>query len=221
MSTSTVPTEHVLVVPTTLFHQIGHFQGFCADVQKYVEPLLESQQISYQPRASMEQDPSFKQLIPYVIFQYDDADGRQHLFQYTRGSGQGESRLHAKLSIGVGGHISSEDALAQDSESTQASNNISPDKSPYFVGMQRELDEEVRIDTDFEARCVGLINDDETEVGKVHLGVVHIFQVATPDVRPNEDEIIEAGFRSVDELRQRLDRMETWSSYCFRALFGN
>ena len=213
MPTSTVQTEHVLVVPTTLFHQIGHFQGFCDDVDKYVEPLLNSGEISYQPRDAMEQDPSFKQLIPYVIFQYDDAKGQRHLFQYTRGSGQGESRLHAKLSIGVGGHISSDDATSSQQHYDEAI-------SPYFVGMQRELDEEVRISTAFENRCVGLINDDETDVGKVHLGVVHIFQVAEPEVRPNEDEIIDAGFRPVEELTEQLERMETWSSYCFRALFG-
>ncbi len=205
---SVVKTEQVLVVPTEIFHQIGHFQGFCPDVEKYVRPLLNSDQISYQPRDLMEQDPSFKQLIPYVIFQHVDADGGKHIFQYTRGKGQGESRLHAKLSIGIGGHISSEDV------------NDSKESDPYFAGMQRELEEEVRIDTAYEDQCVGLINDDETEVGKVHLGVVHLFTVAEPRVKANEDEIVESGFRSVKELSKELDRMETWSSYCFESLFG-
>ena len=209
---SLVKTEQVLVVPSALFHEIGHFQGFCSDVDKYVEPLLNSDQVSYQPRDMMEQDPSFKQLIPYVIFQYSDDDGEKHIFQYTRGKGQGEARLHAKLSIGIGGHISSEDIQTQGSGTSQA--------APYFVGMQRELDEEVRIDTVFEDQCVGLINDDETEVGKVHLGVVHLFTVSEPKVTPNEEEIVDAGFRSLRELRGELDRMETWSSYCFKALFG-
>lgn len=213
MTNSTVQAEHVLVVPTALFHQIGHFQGFCDDVGRYLHPLLESDQISYQPRDAMEQDPSFKQLIPYVIFQFDDAEGQRHLFQYTRGNGQGESRLHAKLSIGIGGHISSDDAPSKLTTNTPM--------SPYFAGMQRELDEEVRVDTDFKNQCVGLINDDETDVGRVHLGVVHIFKVKEPSVHSNEDEIVDAGFRPLDELRQQLDRMETWSSYCFRALYGD
>ncbi len=60
----------------------------------------------------MEDDPSFKQLIPYVLFRWTDADGTVHLFEYLRGSGQGERRLHAKRSVGVGGHISSLDAAA-------------------------------------------------------------------------------------------------------------
>ena len=204
---SLVKTEHVLVVPTSLFHEIGHFQGFCSETAKYLNPLLLSDQVSYQPRDAMEEDPSFKQLIPYVIFQYVDDQGEKHVFQYTRGKGQGEARLHAKMSIGIGGHISSDDA-AQD------------EVDPYGEGMQRELAEEVKIDTAYDEACAGLINDDETEVGKVHLGVVHIFTVAEPRVESNEEDIVDAGFRPVSELRAELERMETWSSICFQALFG-
>ena len=80
----------------------------------------------------MEQDPSFKQLIPYVIFRYTTESGDVLLFQYTRGSGQGEKRLHSKRSVGIGGHICSDDASAA---------------SVYDEGMRRELAEEVRIDT--------------------------------------------------------------------------
>ena len=203
---SVVQTEHVLVVPTALFHEIGYFQGFCGDSARYLQPLLSSGQVSYRPRGEMEEDPSFKQLIPYVIFQHQDEQGAAHLFQYTRGKGQGEARLHAKLSIGIGGHISSDDAAMQQDD-------------PYAEGMRRELDEEVRIDTDYQEQCVGLINDDETEVGKVHLGVVHVFTVATPSVAANEDEIVDAGFRSVTSLREEIDRMESWSRICFEALF--
>ena len=75
------------------------------------------------------------------------------------------ARLHAKRSIGIGGHISADDAA-------QA--------SAYDEGMRRELEEEVVIDTPYRGRMVGLINDDETEVGRVHLGVVHLFDVEQP-----------------------------------------
>ena len=138
----------------------------------------------------MEQDPSFKQLIPYVIFRHTDAAGQPRLFQYTRGQGQGEQRLHRKRSVGIGGHISADDAAEID---------------PYEEGMRRELAEEVIIDTPYRQRCVGLINDDETEVGKVHLGVVHLFDVETPDVRPRESEIVDAGFEPVASLLADLD----------------
>src|SRR5207253_456277 len=160
--TSSVAIEHVLVVPTSLFHKLGHFQGFSSDTKKYLTELLKPEHASYRPRGQMELDPSYKQLIPYVLFRHRDAQGRVCVFQYTRGKGQGESRLHAKRSIGIGGHISADDAA-------QA--------SAYEEGMRRELEEEVVIDTTYRGRMVGLINDDESDVGKVHLGVVHLLDV--------------------------------------------
>jgi predicted NUDIX family phosphoesterase len=200
-----VAVEHILVVPTSVFHRLGHFQGFCGDVDRYWNGLLDPAHTSYQPRDRMEQDPSFKQLIPYVIFQYRDAMGQILLFQYTRGKGQGEARLHAKRSIGIGGHISADDAA-------QA--------SAYDEGMRRELEEEVIIETPYSSKIAGLINDDETDVGRVHLGVVHLLTVERPAVEPREKDIIDAGFRPVRELLANIDRFETWSQICLKAIFA-
>jgi predicted NUDIX family phosphoesterase len=86
--------------------------------------------------------------------------------------------------------------------------------------MRRELLEEVHIDTQYDGRLVGLINDDETEVGKVHLGLVHIFDVAEPNVQPREDDICETGFVPVQELLADASRFETWSQICLKALFA-
>ena len=205
---STVEMEHVLVVPTRLFHEIGHVQGFTEEVQPYLDVLLKPNNISYRPRSEMEEDPSFKQLIPYVIFRYSDAEGGVQLFQYRRGGGQGESRLHQKRSIGIGGHISSVDAARDDID-------------PYQQGMQRELDEEVQVDTAYDMKCLGLINDDQTEVGQVHLGIVHICDVAEPRVTPRESEMLDCGFRPVSELLGELEGFESWSSICLEALFGD
>ena len=201
---STVQTEEVLVVPTRKFHQLGYFQGFTPDVESYLGELLSAKNTSYRPRAEMESDPSFKQLIPYVIFRYRDPDGAVSLFQYRRGSGQGETRLHRKRSIGIGGHISAIDAN---------------EANPYQEGMRRELEEEVAIQTTYTERCVGLINDDETEVGKVHLGVVHLFEVAEPLVAPREVDIAEASFQPISDLRAQADEFESWSAICLAALF--
>ena len=204
-----VKTERVLVVPTELFHRLGHFQGFTGEVDRYLDELLSPQHTSYRPRSEVEVDPGFKQLIPYVIFRHTDAAGRQTVFQYTRGTGQGEGRLHRKHSVGIGGHISAIDA------------NSHANGSPYEEGMRRELEEEVAIDTPYTARCVGLINDDQTEVGSVHLGVVYLFDVECPAVRPNETEIIQSGFRPVEEILADMTGFETWSEICMRALFGD
>jgi predicted NUDIX family phosphoesterase len=155
----------------------------------------------------MEDDPSYKQLIPYVIFRHTGGDGLVRLFQYTRGTGLGESRLHRLSSVGIGGHISDVDARSA------AGDDV------YVEGMRRELEEEVIIDTPYVESCVGLINDDETPVGQVHLGVVHIFDVERPSVRPREAEMLEAGFRPVEQILEELDRFETWSQIAVRALF--
>ena len=86
--------------------------------------------------------------------------------------------------------------------------------------MNRELEEEIEIGAACRQECVGLINDDENEVGKVHLGIVHIFDIESPQVTPREDSIADAGFVSLDQLLEDIERFETWSQICVRALFA-
>lgn len=195
MTVSHQQVEQVLVVPTLLFHEIGYFQGFSSEPEPYLKTLLDPSYTSYRPRDQVEEDPSFKQLIPYCIFRHDGK-----LFHYKRGTAQGEERLHSKRSIGIGGHISSDDENASD--------------SPYLEGMRREIEEEVFIETEYSQRCVGLINDDQTEVGKVHLGIVHLFDLEAPKVLPREKSIKETGFAKPSELAYDLQNFETWSQIC-------
>lgn len=198
--------EQILVVPESVILEIGPIEGFCRDVDRFLGPILASDRLSFRPRGEMESDPSFKQLIPYVILRHTDAGGGIHVFTYTRGSGQGESRLHAKRSIGIGGHISEEDAAGG--------------SDPYLTGMRRELEEEVVIGSEFVEQRVGLIYDPTTEVGRVHLGVVHLFELAEPIVRPNEDDISETGFVPIAELKSQRDSLEVWSRLCLDSLFA-
>jgi len=200
--------ERVLVVPTELFHRLGHFQGFCGDVGRDLAELLRPENMSFRPRNEVEVDPSFKQLIPYSIFRHVGADGCVSVFQYTRGKGVGEGRLQSLRSVGIGGHISAIDA------------GENGNGNPFEEGMRRELEEEVAIETPCTVRCVGLINDDQTEVGSVHLGVVHLLDVERPEAPPRELELIEAGFRPVEEILPDLTGIETWSSISMKALFG-
>jgi predicted NUDIX family phosphoesterase len=202
-----VMTEKVLVIPTKVFHDVGYFQGFTSKVDSYLDSLFCAEHTSYRPRNEVERDPSYKQLIPYVIFRHRDGSGHDNVFQYTRGTGQGEGRLHRKRSVGIGGHISVVDV------------NHETDSSAYDEGMRREIDEEVIVETPYEARCVGLINDDETDVGRVHLGVVHVFDVERPAVRPREPDIAQSGFLPVREILKDLEGFETWSQICLEALF--
>jgi predicted NUDIX family phosphoesterase len=196
-----IGVEQVLVIPTELFHEVGHFQGVCGEVGPYLERLFDPAQISYRPRDEMEQDPRFKQLIPYCLFRHGD-----HLFQYTRGKLQGEGRLRGKKSVGVGGHICSEDQAGG--------------QSVYREALERELAEEVRIETGFRERLVGLLNDDLTEVGRVHLGIVHLFEVEEPKVWAREESMLDAGFVPIEALLRELDGFETWSQLVLRHLFA-
>jgi predicted NUDIX family phosphoesterase len=185
--------ERVLVVPRTVLEACGVFHGFTPEIDHYLPRLLDPGRLLFLPRSAAETDPSFKQLIPYVVLR---CGGR--VFHYRRGGSGTETRLRALRSIGVGGHVSAEDATASD---------------VYRAGMLRELHEEVRLDTEWTERTIGLINDDRTPVGQVHLGVVHVIELAEPRVQLSETALEAGGFATPDELRTDWERFETWSQF--------
>ena len=202
---ATIPQEDVLVVPRKVLERAGMFQGFCGDTSAYLPLLLDPQHTSWRPRATVEEDPSFKQLIPYCVLSWQAEDGRPRYFAYTRGGGQSEARLRAKRSVGIGGHIASTDGEHGDDTS-------------YDAGMRREIAEEIAIDGGWDARCVGLINDDSNAVGSVHLGIVHILELQKPSVSSRESELVECGFETLESLLAARDRFETWSQITLDAL---
>jgi predicted NUDIX family phosphoesterase len=189
--------EHVLVVPTRLFHEAGLFQGLSPRVDHYVARLLDWRHLSYRPRPSVEGDPDFKQIIPYVVLRHAG-----QVFHYRRGGATGEKRLQSLRSIGVGGHINPGDA----------------GDDPYREGLLREVREEVFLETSYRESCLGLINDDSTPVGQVHLGIVHVFDLDEPSVRRREYGLTDAGFAPVAELLRRKEEFETWSQFVLEAL---
>jgi len=193
-----VADENVLVFPRSLFEQLGVFQGFSTDVDRYLPTILDKKNNSFQPRAKAETDPNFKQIIPYVVV----TDGKS-ILHYVRGKKAGEQRLVAKGSIGIGGHINDED------------------HSLFAVGLQafkeavkREVCEELAIQDEFDAKPVGLINDDSTEVGRVHFGIVHVLFRTPEKVRKNEQVITQLEFIPVEKLKARREQMESWSQLC-------
>ena len=204
---SEVGTEQVLVVPAELLSRLGYFQGFSGDVDRYVGTLLDSRHASYRPRHEVETDPSYKQLIPYVLFCHEDGSGCKTLFQYTRGLKQDESRLRGRRSIGIGGHIATRDTIAGGLA------------NGFLEGMQRELEEEVSIETPYRQQCVGLINDDVTGVGRVHLGIVYVFDVERPAVSARESEIVGGCFLPLPKILRDIGEFEMWSQICLRELF--
>lgn len=191
--------ERVLCIPASRFLATGEFHGFRAFDEAYRQSLLDPAHMSYRPRGEVETDPSFKQLIPYVVLRCEG-----ELFHYTRGTSGTESRLRALRSVGLGGHISQEDGpLASD---------------PYRAGMLRELAEEVQIQTKWSETMLGFIYDGRSAVGEVHLGIVHLLELEEPLVWPREAAIDEAGFLPMDSLLRHRDEFETWSQFVLEAM---
>lgn len=192
------PDENVLVFPRSVFEKLGVFQGFRSDVNHYLPTILDERNNSFQPRTRAETDPTYKQIIPYVVV----TDGKS-ILHYVRGKKAGEQRLVAKGSIGIGGHINDEDHSL-----------FAVGLQAFQEAVQREVCEELAIEGTFDAKPVGLINDDSTEVGRVHFGVVHVL-FRTPDkVKKNEQVITQVEFVPIEELKAKREHMETWSQLC-------
>ena len=194
--------ENVLVVRRSLFDELGSFHGLNFEPQKYLSALLSRGNNFFLPRSQAENDPTHKQIIPYVIV----AHGARVL-HYVRGKKAGEQRLVAKGSIGIGGHMNDTD------ESLFAFN-----ESAYRAGVEREVNEEITIGSAFEDKIVALLNDDTTEVGRVHLGIVHVFKLAEPNVQKREAMITNLSFLGREELVRQRDNLESWSQLCLDSL---
>ena len=160
--------EQVLVVEREVIEQIGMFQGLVFDVERYLERLFVQGVPRFMPRSQAEQDPSYKQLIPYVIM----TAGGKYL-SYVRGRRAGETRLVGNRSIGIGGHINPADDMPLFNTDFYET---------YLAAVEREVAEEVCVETHHTDRIVALLNDESNEVGSVHLGVVHLWNLDAPKV---------------------------------------
>src|SRR5207248_731276 len=196
------PGENVLVIRRNLFEQLGSFQGLNFGPEKYLNVLLSRGNNFFLPRAQAESDSAYKQIIPYVLLAFQD-----RVLHYVRGKKAGEQRLVAKGSIGIGGHMNESDESF-----------FALDEAAYRAGVEREVNEEIKVDTKFEDRIVALLNDDTTEVGRVHLGIVHVFKLAEPKVEKREAMITNLAFLTKDELVARRESLESWSQICVDSL---
>lgn len=191
------PAEQVLVIPAARFRALGEFQGLRTDPAEYLPRLLDPAHLLFMDRGLAELDPGHKQLIPYVVLRC----GRT-IFHYRRGHRGNEARLHALWSVGIGGHI----------------NPVDTGPDPYRAGMLRELAEEVDLGSTFVERPLGVINDDGTPVGRVHLGIAHVLDLAEPRVSLRDPTLTDAGFAPLETLRARAAGFETWSRFLFDLL---
>ncbi len=196
------PNENVLVIRRSLFDQLGSFQGINFESGKYLDAFLSRGNNFFLSRPEAENNPAYKQIIPYALIAFGNS-----VVYYVRGKKAGEQRLVAKGSIGIGGHMNEGDESL-----------FALDEQAYRVGVEREVNEEIKIHTQFDDRIVALLNDDTTDVGRVHLGVVHVFTLAEPKVEKREAMITGLTFLTKEELVARRESLETWSQICVDSL---
>ena len=190
--------ESVLVIKRELFDEIGAFQGISTEIDKYLPVFLNPSNNFFIHRELAEDDPTHKQIIPYAIFKHGDK-----FLRYLRGKKSGEQRLASKSSIGIGGHINQDDF-----------NSSSLEKDTYLTGIEREINEELIINCDYNNLPIALINDVSNDVGQVHLGVVHLFDLESDQVEAGEANIENLEFLSSDDLLREKDNLESWSQIC-------
>lgn len=195
------PDENILVIRRSLFDELGSFQGLNFEPEKYLKAILLRGSNFFIPRPEAETNPAYKQIIPYALIAFEKT-----LLHYVRGKKAGEQRLVAKGSIGIGGHMNETDESL-----------FAMDEEAYRAGVEREVNEEIKIDTPFEDRIVALLNDDSTEVGRVHLAIVHVFKLKEPNVQKREAMITGLSFLTKQELVARRESLETWSQICVDA----
>lgn len=186
-------SEEVMVVETALLAPFLR-QGIIRDDAESILELIEDKHF-FIVRQTAEESPQYRQVIPYVVTRFGD-----QWFILRRTKKGTDARLHEKISLGIGGHI-----------------NPGLD---LIDGLWKELDEEVAIDGDYELTFAGILNDESTEVSRVHLGVVYILDAPSRDVRVLETDKLSGEWRTLSELAAMREAMETWSQIVFDELLS-
>lgn len=189
------PDERVLVVPRATVMDGRGWRGVTADRLDAVLAAVATEG-RFEPRPAMERDPSFKQVIPYLVLR----DGPSYFLMRRTRAGADE-RLHDRYSIGIGGHLN-------------------PGDRDVPGGLAREWREEIEASFVPDFRLVGLLNDDETDVGSVHLGVVFVADADGRPARVRETDKLSGSFVPADEVEAVRGGLETWSELVFDFLQG-
>ncbi len=184
--------EDILVIPREKLFGLkneNYFNGFIPFGKINFDSAIQNNFL-FKPRPEMETDPSFKQIIPYIIFKHG-----QRLFTYRRLNKGNEKRLHGNHSIGIGGHI----------------NPIDTKGHIIMDSMKREFEEEMDYNGEYDAKVLGYLNDDSNDVGKVHCGIVFLIEGRDGNISVKEKEKLEGQLLHKEEIAKVEETMETWS----------
>jgi predicted NUDIX family phosphoesterase len=189
--------EHVLCVRREDLFPDGAWYGFISEgLERYQKVIRE--QSFFMPRAEVEEDPAYQQIIPYVVFRHAD---RYFLTRRLRAST--EKRLRQLYSLGVGGHINPGDLENGD---------------PIRDGLRREFEEEVEYSGEIDATLLGLINDDSSPVSKVHLALAFLVEGSSPEIAIKETKKLAGELLTLEEMRMYYLEMESWSQIVYDEL---
>jgi len=185
-----VDRELVLGLPRARIIGDRPWKGILSDdIEGHLE--LIAAEGEYRPRGEAEHDPSWQQIIPYLLMR----DG-ERLFLMQRTKAGSDARLHDLYSLGIGGHLNPEDG-------------------GVMGGLRREFHEEMVAEWEPEPRLVGLLNDDDVLVGQVHLGVVFEADAAGRALSIRETDKLSGRFVAPDEASPVYEQMETWSQFLY------
>ncbi len=199
-TTQTSTTHHdeqILVVKREKLFPDGDWQGLKIDNFAQCLAAIE-QHAEFHPRSLMETDPTYKQIIPYLIFQHENK-----FFLMQRSSKASETRLQNKYTLGIGGHVRADD-LQQG--------------STLFDWAQREFHEEVQYEGNLKIGTLGVLNDDSNEVGKVHMGLVLMLFGESEEISV-KSELAGGQLVTFDKLIEQMPNMETWSQIIVKTLW--
>lgn len=187
-----IPNERILIIPSNVIVPMlrsNRLLETAIPYEKLTALIRDHHQLV--DRAPAETDSSLKQIIPYAIIRNGD-----QVFLVKRTKRQAEARLHDLFSIGLGGHIS---------ESLEGGADV------IAAALARELEEEMVVDSPSTVKYVGIINDDTTDVGKVHLGILHEVLLENDSCRIREKENMTGNWCAIPSLAMYYDSMESWS----------
>jgi predicted NUDIX family phosphoesterase len=191
-------TETIVCLASRHVDAIGLTEGFTRVQSETLDSLFLAEQIWLGPRAHLETDETYRQLVSYVVFRHAHS-----VLVYRRTPKGGEARLHGRLSVGVGGHVNVTDVTSRD--------GAIDIMATLRRACAREIAEEVRCSEIARLETVGVIRESVNAVSRVHLGVVVECWLSTPDVDAIDPGLIDLHFAPVTDLALLANQMETWS----------
>lgn len=189
--------ESILVVPRTILipdEQQAWYGLKQVNEQDCIGLITANQQ--FLPRPAMEQDPKYKQIIPYMVYIVEDK-----VFVMQRRENASEARLAGKLTIGIGGHIRQEDML----------------NKSILAWAERELHEEVHLEGTYSTELLGMLNDDTNPVGEVHMGLVLLMRGTSTQISV-KSELKSGTLMTISECLEKVEQFESWSQVILEQL---